>query len=309
MARITGRRGNTFSIDAPLMADCMVADHAKAATVFPVVSGSDIRGARVEDLVIEGNKEANPPLNGCRGAGIYLYRGFGTTIRGCVVRDYDGDGISFQQSNDVTVVDCVSEDNTDLGFHPGSGSQRPVLRDNARPAQRHGRPVPVLAGPPRRVRGQPPGGQRPVRHLDRPQGLRQPAARQPGRRATARTASSSATSPRGCRRTAIAWRATSSRTTAGSPGTAGIRIRGEPSGLIFEGNVIRDTREGSERTQTVGILVEDRVGPVEIGTNRIEAGTAVDDRRREGPRGRGLPSEVLQRPLGVPIADARSTAR
>ena len=61
VARITGRRGNTFAIDAPLMADCMVAADAKAATVFPVVSGSDIRDARVEDLVIEGNKGANPP--------------------------------------------------------------------------------------------------------------------------------------------------------------------------------------------------------------------------------------------------------
>src|SRR3954470_18933740 len=111
VARITGRRGNTFAIDAPLMADCMVAKHAQAATIFPVIGGSDIQGARVEDLVIEGNKEGNPPLNGCRGAGIYLYRGFGTAIRGCVVRGYDGDGISFQQSNDVTVVDCISEDN------------------------------------------------------------------------------------------------------------------------------------------------------------------------------------------------------
>src|SRR5215217_7730359 len=136
VARITGARGNTFSIDAPLMADCMVAGHATAATVFPVVSGANIQGARVEDLVIEGNRQANPLLNGCRGAGIYLYRGFGTVIRGCVVRDYHGDGISFQQSNDVTVADCTSEDNTDLGFHPGSGSQRPVLRDNL--ARRNG---------------------------------------------------------------------------------------------------------------------------------------------------------------------------
>src|SRR5205814_116117 len=88
-----------------------------------------IEGAVVEDLVVEGNKGANAPLNGCRGAGIYLYRGFGTTIRGCVVRNFHGDGISFQQSNDVTVVDCVSEDNADLGLHPGSGSQRPVVKN------------------------------------------------------------------------------------------------------------------------------------------------------------------------------------
>ena len=82
VARITGKRGNTFSIDTPLMADCMVDAHAKAATVFPVVSGKEITGVRVEDLVIEGNKEGSAALNGCRGAGIYLYRGFGTTATG-----------------------------------------------------------------------------------------------------------------------------------------------------------------------------------------------------------------------------------
>jgi hypothetical protein len=39
VARITGRTGNTFSIDKPLMADCMVHNRAQAATVFPVVMG------------------------------------------------------------------------------------------------------------------------------------------------------------------------------------------------------------------------------------------------------------------------------
>ena len=62
-------------------------------------------------------------------------------------------------------------------------------------------------------------------------------------------------------------------------GTAGIRVRGEPSGLIFEANVIRDTRAGAQKTQTVGILVEDRVGPVQLESNRIEAGTKIEDRR------------------------------
>jgi hypothetical protein len=51
--------------------------------------------------------------------------------------------------------------------------------------------------------------------------------------------------------------------------------------LIFEDNVVRDTRAGSSQTQTVGILVEDRVGALKVGTNRIEASTVIDDRRRE----------------------------
>src|SRR5436190_17578266 len=44
VARITGKNGNTFSISRPLNADCMVNDKAKAATVFPVVSGYDLEG-------------------------------------------------------------------------------------------------------------------------------------------------------------------------------------------------------------------------------------------------------------------------
>src|SRR3954471_3150738 len=62
VARITGQNGNVFSIDRPLNADCMTHDKAQAATVFPVVSGYNIEGARVENLVIEGNKEENVPL-------------------------------------------------------------------------------------------------------------------------------------------------------------------------------------------------------------------------------------------------------
>lgn len=129
VARITGRNGNTFSFDKPLNADCMVGNKAKAATVFPVVSGYELDGARLENLVIDGNKGENIHLNGCRGAGIFLYRGFGTVIQDCVVRNFNGDGISFQQSNDVQVIGCVSENNASLGIHPGSGSQRPIVRE------------------------------------------------------------------------------------------------------------------------------------------------------------------------------------
>ena len=44
------------------------------------------------------------------------------------MHDYSGDGISFQQSNDVLLNECVSENNAGLGLHPGSGSQRATIR-------------------------------------------------------------------------------------------------------------------------------------------------------------------------------------
>lgn len=64
-------------------------------------------------------------------------------------------------------------------------------------------------------------------------------------------------------------------------GAAGFRVRGEPSGLAFKEDLIGDPRAVSKRAQTVGSLVEDRVGAVEFGTTRSEASPVVDDRRRE----------------------------
>ncbi len=126
---IIGRIENTFAITKPLNADCMVHRDAWAATIYPVVSVYHTEGVTIENLTIDGNRDNNPSLNGCRGAGIFLYRAFGTTIRNCTIRRYNGDGISFQQSNDVKVIGCVCKENAVLGLHPGSGSQRPVIRD------------------------------------------------------------------------------------------------------------------------------------------------------------------------------------
>jgi hypothetical protein len=278
VARITGRTGNTFSIDKPLMADCMVGNRAQAATVFPVISGYELREARVEDLVIEGNKTANLPLNGCRGAGIFLYRGFGTVISNCTVRNYHGDGISFQQSNDVTVVACLSEKNADLGIHPGSGSQRPTVRDCIARENgtdglflcwrvRHGRFANNLLEDNGRF-GISIGHKDSDNLLDGNRVLRNGEDGVYFRDETYGMAAhrnrlvDNVIEDNGTKRAA-----------------AGIRIRGETSGLIFEGNTIRDTRQGSTRSQVTGILIEESAGDVSLINNQIDAPTPVHDRR------------------------------
>jgi parallel beta-helix repeat protein len=120
----------SFRISAPLYFDYMVAQGASARRAFPVVGGWQVKDATVEGLTIEGNRERAEPLDGCRGGGIYLFECEDVTIRRCTVRGYNGDGISFQVSNRVTVEECLSERNAGLGLHPGSGSQQPRLRGN-----------------------------------------------------------------------------------------------------------------------------------------------------------------------------------
>lgn len=124
---IIGRDGSAFLLDGPLLADYLVSRGADAANAFPVISGRDVESLCIEGITVDGQRESNASLNGCRGAGIYLYGVREAQIRDCLVRDYYGDGISFQKSDDVTVAGCRVLDCAELGIHPGSGSQRPQV--------------------------------------------------------------------------------------------------------------------------------------------------------------------------------------
>jgi parallel beta-helix repeat protein len=121
---------NTFRLSAPLYLDYMMSRKAAAKLAFPVVGGWNVKNVVIEGLTIDGNRDRAEHLNGCRGAGIYLFECEQVTIRNCTVRNYHGDGISFQVSHHVTVEDCLSENHSGLGIHPGSGSQHPVVRGN-----------------------------------------------------------------------------------------------------------------------------------------------------------------------------------
>ena len=279
VARITGGRGNTFSIDKPLMADCMVHNDAKAATVFPVVSAYHTEGVRIEDLVIDGNKEANVHLNGCRGAGIFLYRAFGTTISGCTVRNYNGDGISFQQSNDVTVTDCTSEDNASLGIHPGSGSQRPTVRGCV--ARRNGTDGLFLCW---RVRHGlfednvlEENGQFGISigHKDSDNLLRRNISRLNKSNGVFFRNESLGMAPH---------RNRLEENTIENNGGPEIRIRGEVNDLVFMGNTIRETRSTGQEIPTVGILIEETVGPVILQDNTISTQVRIEDKRMKARR-------------------------
>lgn len=130
-ATLTSRVGpNSFRISTPLYLDYMVSNKATATLTFPVVGGWHIKNAAVEGLTIDGNRGKAEYLNGCRGGGIYLFECEAVTIRNCTIREYRCDGISFQVSQKVTVEDCLVENNSGLGIHPGSGSQHPVVRRN-----------------------------------------------------------------------------------------------------------------------------------------------------------------------------------
>ena len=271
-ARITGRQGDVFSISKPLMSDCMVHSNARAATVFPVVSVYHAENVGIEDLIIEGNKENNVILNGCRGAGIFLYQGHHATIRGCVTRNYNGDGIGFQQSNDVTVSDCVTEHNAVLGMHPGSGSQRPTVRHCI--ARHNGTDGLFLCW---RVKYgtfennlMEANGRFGISigHKDSDNLFRGNTIR---RNKQHGLFFRNETEPMAPHRNRF------EQNIIENNGGAEIRIRGAVRDLAFSNDVIRDAQEQGE--QNIGIQIEEQVGPIRLENVKIETPTAIDDRR------------------------------
>ena len=123
-------QGHTVHFDKQPREDVWITHEGTASTLFPVVTGNYVKDFAIENLTIDGNREQNDPLDGNYGGGIFLQDCERVLIRNVTTRNNEGDGMSWQICNDVTVEHCRSLNNRDLGLHPGSGSQRPVIRHN-----------------------------------------------------------------------------------------------------------------------------------------------------------------------------------
>jgi len=101
--------------------------HARLRNTFPVVAVLNAENVVLQDLTVDGNREANAYIDGCRGGAIYMYCVRNVTVRDCTARNYNGDGISFQISDGVQVLNSESYGHAGFGIHPGTGSARSVV--------------------------------------------------------------------------------------------------------------------------------------------------------------------------------------
>jgi hypothetical protein len=127
---LVARSGNRFKIDKALRQNFWTVGDATCSTLFPLVTGNEIENLVIENLALDGNRPNNENLDGNYGGCIFLQDVSNVLIRKVTARQNNGDGISWQICHDVTVEDCRSHDHAGLGLHPGSGSQRPVMRRN-----------------------------------------------------------------------------------------------------------------------------------------------------------------------------------
>src|SRR5262245_27033021 len=127
---LVARNGNRYKLDSGLRKNVWLMGEPKVESLFPLFSGENIAGVTIENIALDGAKANNGNLDGNYAGCIWMQDCNGITIRGVTARNYNGDGISWQICHDVLVEDCHSHDHTGLGLHPGSGSQRSLIRRN-----------------------------------------------------------------------------------------------------------------------------------------------------------------------------------
>lgn len=137
ISTVVGIEGNTLLLqDAGRGADVpahvgnfWVGHEATASTFFSLVTANWAHDLRVADLRIDGNRAHSGAPNGNYGAALYFQDCERVHLQGLTVGNIESDGLSFQIVHDLTIEDCLFHD-SQQGMHTGSGSQRPIMRNN-----------------------------------------------------------------------------------------------------------------------------------------------------------------------------------
>jgi hypothetical protein len=262
---LVARSGNRFRLDRPLRENLWLLGDATASSLFPILSGENVHDVVIEDLCLDGNKARNSLLDGNYAGCIFLQDCARVTIRKVTARNYNGDGISWQVCHDVRVLDCHSHDHTGLGLHPGSGSQRPIIRNNKLVGNDIG--LFFCWG----VKGGLAEGNTidtsrsagiSIGHRDTDNLIRANTVRQSGKVGVLfRPERGKGFAPHRNRleKNVIL--------DSGPAAGVGIDIQGEAEGLVLIGNEVRETRAPAAR---VGIRVGAKVGELRLEGNRVE---------------------------------------
>lgn len=126
---LVARSGNRFKLNDGLRKNLWMSGKPTCSSLFPLLTSEHTSDVVIENITLDGNRKNCTNFNGNYGGCIFLQDCNRYTMKKVETRNYDGDGISFQICHDVVVEDCYSHNNSNLGVHPGSGSQRPLIRN------------------------------------------------------------------------------------------------------------------------------------------------------------------------------------
>jgi hypothetical protein len=127
---ITDIVGNIIYIDTHLVRDYDCEKNGKVTNAGSCVSVLDRQNVFISNFTIDGNKDKNDLLDGCNGGGIAILRSKDVVVDNVHVKDFNGEGITWQITENVTVRNCEISGCTNKGLHPGTGSPNSLIEGN-----------------------------------------------------------------------------------------------------------------------------------------------------------------------------------
>jgi hypothetical protein len=128
-AVITDIQDNTIYFDNRTVNDYIASLDGTVSGSFSIIEVVNAENVKVADLVIEGNKDKNEYLNGCRGGGIYIHKSGNCIIENVKINEFNGDTFSWQITENIIVRGCEASNGNGLGFHPGTGSDHSIVEN------------------------------------------------------------------------------------------------------------------------------------------------------------------------------------
>ncbi len=129
-AYITDISDNVIYIDKGLIRDYRSDKNGLISNASSVIEALDIENASVSNLTADGNRVDNFFADGCNSAGILIMRSKHVTVNKVHVKDFNGEGISWQITENVTIKNSEISGSGNTGLHPGTGSPFSVIENN-----------------------------------------------------------------------------------------------------------------------------------------------------------------------------------
>ena len=130
-ATITDIEEDVIYIDRGLIRDYRSDMNGLVSNASSVIEIVDAEDCRVSDVLIDGNRMENFLADGCNSAGILILKSGWITIDGVHVKDFNGEGISWQITEHVSILNSEISGSGNMGLHPGTGSPYTHIVNNA----------------------------------------------------------------------------------------------------------------------------------------------------------------------------------
>lgn len=121
---------NVIYIDDYLIRDYRSDKNGLISNASSVIEVINAENASISNLTLDGNRTENFFADGCNSAGIMIFKSKKIKVDKVHVKDFNGEGISWQITENVTIKNSEISGSGNTGLHPGTGSPLSIIENN-----------------------------------------------------------------------------------------------------------------------------------------------------------------------------------